>query len=126
MPLAARHFSRPGPVWVGLFLWLVHWVVTLGAIATFALMFLVSRSYGKLFLGLVGAYVVMLAIRWIHSRAVSCPLCHGRILHGSKCHKHRDARRRKLLGYTGSLFLDVILMGRFTCMYCGTPFRLKR
>ena len=126
MPLAARHFGRPGPVWVGVFLWIVHALLAIGGIVALVLTFSVDKSYGRLFVYVAIAFVVLWGIRYAQSRAVSCPLCHGKILHGSKCHKHRDARRRGLLTYTASLLVDVVLSGRFTCMYCGTPFRMRR
>ncbi len=97
-----------------------------GGLVALGLTFLVDPSYGKLFVVLALIYVFVLAIRWIHGSNVSCPLCHGRILHHSKCHKHRDARRVGLFGYTSSLFVDILLKGKFTCMYCGTPFRMRR
>jgi hypothetical protein len=126
MPLAARHYGRPGPVWVGAFLWIIQCLLVLGAMAALAMTFVVSKDYGLLFVFIAIALGILIAIRWIQSRAVSCPLCHGKILHGSKCHKHRDARRRGLFTYTSSLLMDVLLSGRFTCMYCGTPFRMRR
>jgi uncharacterized Zn-finger protein len=126
MPVAARHFKRNRPVWVGLLLWLIHMVTVLGGLVALGFTFIVDPAYGKIFVGFAIGFVVILALRWIHSSSVSCPLCHGRILHGSKCHKHRDARRLGMFGYTSTLFVDIVLSGKFTCMYCGTPFRLKR
>ena len=101
-------------------------MLVLGGLVALALTFAVDREYGKLFVWVAIFFVALWAIRYIHSRSVSCPLCHGKLLYGSKCHKHRDARRRGPLTYTASLFVDVLLSGRFTCMYCGTPFRMRR
>ena len=105
-------------------MWLLHWLFAMAAVVVLALTFLVSKTYGLLFLMLALGFCLVFAIRWIHSRSVSCPLCHGKLLHGSKCHKHIDARRHSLFTYTSSL--DVVLSGKFICMYCGTPFRLRR
>lgn len=126
MSLAARHFQRSGPIWVGVVLWLLGCLLSVGALTALVLTFVVSKSYGQYFVLLAALFALLLIIRWMHSRSVSCPLCHGKILHGSKCHKHRDARRRGVLSYTSSLIVDVLFSGRFTCMFCGTPYRLKR
>ncbi len=126
MPLAPRQLHRTRPIWIGLFLWLIQSVTVIGGLLSLGAAFIVDPAYGKYLIGFAVAFVVVLALRWIQSSNVSCPLCHGRVLHGSKCHKHRDARRVGLFGYTSTLFVDIILSGKFTCMYCGTPFRMKR
>lgn len=126
MPLAARRLHRTRSVWIGLFLWLLQLVAVVAGMASLGMTFIIDPAYGKYFVVSALAFVVVLALRGIHSSNVSCPLCHGKILHGTKCHKHCDARRVGLFGYTGTLFVDIILSGKFTCMYCGTPFRMKR
>jgi uncharacterized Zn-finger protein len=107
-------------------LWVLQGGAVLIGIIALALTFLIGKTYGILFLGMVFVFVGIRMLRWGHSRSVSCPLCHGKVMHGSQCHKHREASRRRPFGYISSLFVDVALFGRFNCMYCGTPFRLKR
>lgn len=128
MPLqaSARHFPNASSIWLGMILWVLQGILMLAGIVALILTFLISKSYGVLFIGMAFGFVGVQMLRWGHSRSISCPLCHGKIMHGSQCHKHRTASRRRPFGYISSLFFDVALFGRFNCMYCGTPFRLKR
>jgi hypothetical protein len=128
MPLqaSARHFPKSSSIWIGMILWAFQGVACLTGIIALVLTFLVGKSFGILFIGMACAFAGIQMLRWGHSRSVSCPLCHGKVIHGSQCHKHREASRRRPFGYISSLFVDVALFGRFNCMYCGTPFRLKR
>lgn len=107
-------------------LWVLQGAVVIVGIVALVLTFLLGKAYGILFLGMSFVFVGIQMLRWGHSRLVSCPLCHGKVMHGSQCRKHREASRRRPFGYISSLFVDVALFGRFNCMYCGTPFRLKR
>ena len=128
MPLqaSARHFPKSSSIWLGMILWIFHGAVVVTGIVALTLTFLVGKSYGIIFIGMAFAFAGIQMLRWGHSRSVSCPLCHGKVIHGSQCRKHREASRRRPFGYISSLFVDVALFGRFNCMYCGTPFRLKR
>jgi uncharacterized Zn-finger protein len=128
MPLqaSARHFPNSSSIWFGMILWIFHCAVVVTGIVALTLTFLVGKSYGIIFIGMAFAFAGIQMLRWGHSRSVSCPLCHGKVIHGSQCRKHREASRRRPFGYISSLFVDVALFGRFNCMYCGTPFRLKR
>lgn len=128
MPLqaSARHFPKSSSIWFGMILWIFHCAVVVTGIVALTLTFLVGKSYGIIFIGMAFAFAGIQMLRWGHSRSVSCPLCHGKVIHGSQCRKHREASRRRPFGYISSLFVDVALFGRFNCMYCGTPFRLKR
>jgi hypothetical protein len=40
--------------------------------------------------------------------------------------KNRDATKWPGLGYRTSAVLSIFFTGRYNCMYCGTPFRLKK
>jgi uncharacterized Zn-finger protein len=128
MPLqaSARHFPKSSSIWFGMILWIFHCAVVVTGIVALTLTFLVGKSYGIIFIGMAFAFAGIQMLRWGHSRSVSCPLCHGKVIHGSQCRKHRQASRRRPFSYISSLFVDVALFGRFNCMYCGTPFRLKR
>lgn len=126
MPVAARHFRGARKIVLAIFLWLLSVMLVVMAVASVFLMVTKDRSYGVLFLLALGSYLVLRLIRFAMGRTLSCPLCHGHILQSKKCRKHRDASRHGILGYAQSLLLDATIQGRFTCMYCGTPFRLLR
>ena len=126
MPIAARHFNRPKAILLGAFLWLLQLLLICTALVMLGLMFWVDKGFGLWFIGTAIGVAFLWLVRFIHSRSVTCQLCHGKILHSSQCHKHVDARRHGMFSYTSSLYVDVVGSGKFTCMYCGTPFRLKK
>lgn len=126
MPVSARHCRDAKRVFVAIVLWLFSVVIMATGIVAIYLMVTKDRSFGMLFLAALGGYLLLWLIRFVMGRTLSCQLCHGPILHSKKCRKHRDARRIGPLGYSQSVLLDATVHGRYTCMYCGTPFRLLR
>ena len=126
MPISARHINRPKAIILGAFLWLIQLLLIVAALAALGLMFWVDKGYGIWFIGGAAGVGLLWLVRFIHARSVTCQLCHGKILHGSQCHKHSESRRHGMFSYTSSLYIDVVSGGKFTCMYCGTPFRLKK
>lgn len=126
MPVAARHCRNAKRIVIAIFMWLLSVMVVITGLVAAYLMVTKDRSYGVLFLAALGAYLMLWLVRFAMNRSLSCQLCHGPILHSKKCRKHRDARRFGPLGYSQSLILDATMHGRYTCMYCGTPFRLLR
>ena len=126
MPVAARHFKDARRVVCAIFVWLVSALLLVSAAVAVVLMVMVDRSYGVLFLVSMAVYIGVRVLRFAMGRRLSCPLCHGSILQKKKCRMHRDARKLGFLNYTQSLLMDAALHGRFTCQYCGTPFRLLR
>ncbi|MCB1210533.1 MAG: hypothetical protein KDK97_14480 [Verrucomicrobiales bacterium] len=47
-------------------------------------------------------------------------------MHEKRCHKHSEAQRLPLMGYRGTVVLAVLFTLGFRCMYCGTPYRLRK
>ena len=123
----ARQFQRPGRLVVMLFLAVVGAVLLLASVIVLGKM-VVDRDteLGVLFLKLFGGYLVVRVTSYILALKVRCPLCHGPVFHEKRCTKHRDARKMGPLSYRLSTILDALGDGIFTCMYCGTPFRLRK
>lgn len=71
-------------------------------------------------------FIVFQIARYSNGLSTHCPLCHGTPLHEKRCHKHRLANRFLFFGHKTSTVLSILTRGKFNCMYCGTPFRLKK
>ncbi len=85
-----------------------------------------TREWGVYALVCIGTFVfARLTAAW-HTHRLTCPLCHGTVLHEKRCHKHRDAQKLPLIGYRATAVLSLLCTARFSCMYCGTLFRLKK
>ncbi len=123
----ARQFQRPGRLVVLLVLTVIGAVLLLSSLIVLGIM-IVRRdtAYGILFLKCFGGYVGIRITTYIFALKVRCPLCHGPVFHEKRCTKHRDARKIGPLSYRLSTILDTLADGIFTCMYCGTPFRLRK
>ena len=76
--------------------------------------------------GSLAAYVILSIWRHFHGKRVYCSLCRGPVFHSQRSAKHRDATKIPGLGYRSSIVLSLFFTGRYNCMYCGTPFRLKK
>ncbi|MEZ5301710.1 MAG: hypothetical protein R3F11_13825 [Verrucomicrobiales bacterium] len=99
----------------------------LGAIGVLAAMFATGdRQHGIWFLGILALHLVFRIWRYSHVIRLSCQLCHCPILHSRRCHKHRNATKLPLIGHRASAALEVFFRHGFTCMYCGTKYRLWR
>ena len=123
-----RAFKRPWSLLLGVLLSLVANLAFWWGVVALGMMLIPPRNpdYGIHVLIAIGVYVLFRVLRYFHAVGLKCPLCHGPILYEKKCHKHRYASRYLLFGYRASLIFDVVTRGVFNCMYCGTPFRLKR
>ncbi|MBP7948426.1 MAG: hypothetical protein KA004_02135 [Verrucomicrobiales bacterium] len=96
-------------IWVGIRYWQTHertWMV-------YAL------------LAFIG-HVVFRVARYSNGTSTHCPLCHGTPLHENRSRKHRFANKVLFFGPRTSSVLKILFTGTWNCMYCGTPFRLKR
>ncbi len=85
-----------------------------------------NPDLGYAALGSLFGYAFLRVAAFAKAQTLSCPLCHGTVLHSKSCHKHRDAHRFPLLGYVWTAIIDVLCRWSFRCMYCGTSFRLKK
>ncbi len=85
-----------------------------------------DQLFGYYGLGLVGFFLLVQVVAFAMSRSLSCPLCHCSVLHSKSCRKHQRARNYFHLGHLFSVVLDVLFRRAFSCMYCGTEFRLKK
>ena len=123
-----RAFKRPLSLLVGILLAALTNVSFWWGVVTLGMMLIPPRdtSYGIHVLVSIGAYVGFRILSYVHAMSLKCPLCHGPMLHDKKCHKHRYASRYLLFGYPASLMVDVVTRGVFNCMYCGTPYRLRK
>ena len=70
-------------------------------------------------------FIIFQIARYTNGLATLCPLCHGTPLYEKSCRKHQRANKFGFLNYRASTVFSIITRGRFNCMYCGTPFRLR-
>lgn len=85
-----------------------------------------DRTWGWVFLAALGSYIACSACRYYHGKRTICSLCRGPVFHVQRSSKNRDATKWPGLGYRTSAVLSLFFLGRYNCMYCGTPFRLKK
>ena len=134
LPNAAARVQRPRAfknrisLLYGVFLAILTNVVFWWGVVALGMMLIPPKNpdYGVQAVIAIVAYGILRSLRYVHAISLSCPLCHGPVLHEKKCHKHRYASRYLLFSYRASLLLDIITRLHFNCMYCGTPFRLKK
>jgi uncharacterized membrane protein len=130
VPVAARHYKYSLVLILATFLWLVSGVLLVGLLVSFVEMLAVGRDhagdYAKFAAVFLGGWMILRVIRFIIARRVTCPLCHGHILQKKKCRMHQDSRKLGPLSHRQSMMLDVATRAKFTCMFCGTPYRLRR
>jgi hypothetical protein len=122
-----RPFHFPGRLIAGVFYNLVCWS-SAGVIAyTFFKFYQTKEQYWMLYaLGAFATFLVFMVARYSNGLNTKCPLCHGTPLHEKRCHKHRFANKFLFFGHRTSTVLSILTRGKFNCMYCGTPFRLKK
>ncbi len=65
-------------------------------------------------------------LAFLNNRHLTCTLCHGTLLHEKRCRKHADATRVPGLSHRAATVLSTLCTGGFRCMYCGTPYRLRK
>ncbi|MDZ4287893.1 MAG: hypothetical protein U0984_08035 [Prosthecobacter sp.] len=123
----ARAFTRPGRlVLVALLLFgafvgsVAFGLGLIGMIATG------TQEAGILALSGLGAFATGKIGAFALSRSLVCSLCHGTVMHEKRCQKHAQAFRIRPLSHRASAAAAILTTGTFRCMYCGTPYRLKR
>ena len=131
----ARPHPRPGRLVMGVILELACKTLSLWAVVSFVMLvkkaqpddfFQTDRLWAVQFLAAVLLYAIFALWRYNHGRKTTCPLCHGTTFHSNRAHKHRDASKWPLFGHATSTAFSLLLTGQYNCMYCGTPFRLRR
>lgn len=85
-----------------------------------------DRGLGLIALGFLGGFVVLRIVGSLLTQNLRCQLCQGTVLRDRGCHKHRDAAKLPFITHRLTAALMVVLTSAFTCMYCGTSFRLKK
>lgn len=122
-----RHFPRPGSAVLTALLLVLAFFAMLGFGVCGVQMWLThEKVWGIDALVCMGIFVFSRLIAAWQTHRLVCPLCHGTVLHEKRCRKHKDARQLPLIGYRATAVLSLLCTGLFTCMYCGTVFRLKK
>jgi uncharacterized membrane protein YciS (DUF1049 family) len=85
-----------------------------------------DRSLGYVALACLGGFVLLRVCATWYAAGLTCNLCHGEVLRSRRCTKHARASKFPLLSYRMTVVLQTVFTLRFTCMYCGSPFRLKQ
>jgi len=123
----SRHFQRPGRMLlVALLLGIAFVAFSVFAVGSVTL--ILSDHHESGIAALVGLSVFGIArlLAFLLSRSLTCPLCHGPVMHEKRCHKHSEAQRLPMMSYRGTVVLAVLFTLGFRCMYCGTPYRLRK
>ena len=121
---------------MGVLLAVVCFMAAAGGVLCFT-MFLVQRQdpndwlsghkgWGIGFVACALLYAIFKISRYRHAMKTSCPLCHGNFFMEKNCHMNRDAHRIGFFSYSTTVILDLLFTGTYVCMYCGTPFRLRK
>lgn len=103
---------------------LVGFVIFGGYAASLA--FTGERMHGVIALAGLVMFGLCRLIAFGLSRSLSCQLCHGPVLHEKRCRKHSEAQKIPGFSYRASTVLIALTTGGFRCMYCGTPYRLRK
>lgn len=123
----SRHHPRSLSIIYGSCLLLLAFVCFMGFVwFTGTLLISGDRSSGIVALSLFAGFGLSRLLAFLNNRQLSCTLCHGTILHEKRCRKHADATRIPGLSYRAATATSVVCTGSFRCMYCGTPYRLKK
>lgn len=75
-----------------------------------------------LFYSMIGSLVIAVASLF----CFRCPHCGRLFLIETWESKHPSASKRNGVNYFGSVIIDVLLLKKFTCMYCGTGYLTKK
>lgn len=132
----ARAYPQPGRLVLGVLLDLSCKISALTGLVALV-MFVLNKPqqeqpspalsfWGSVLVVSVLAYFVFAAWRFFHARHTLCSLCRGPVFHSQKSAKSREATKYPGLSYGSSIALSLVFTGRYRCMYCGTPFRLKK
>lgn len=123
----SRHHPRSGRLLSVSLMLALSWAgVAVFLFSGFRLLQTDDIAQGWLALGGLAGFALGSLGSFILGRHVNCTLCHGPMLHEKRCHKHADAFRLTPLSYRSSTVVSLLSTGTFRCMYCGTPFRLKK
>ncbi len=122
-----RPMHQPGRFLIGVFLNLGCWTTALWGIAM-GIQYWRTEDKGWLVWALVAllGHMVCRIFRYSNGLRTHCPLCHGTPLHEKRCRKHRLANKFLFFDHRTSTVLSLLTRGHFNCMYCGTPFRLRK
>ena len=85
-----------------------------------------ERFHGIVALALLAGFVLCRLLAFLNNRNLQCTLCLGTLLHEKRCRKHAEASRIPGLSYRAATVIRILFTGGFKCMYCGTPFRLRK
>jgi hypothetical protein len=122
-----RPFHHPARLILGVLYNVIRWV-SLGIVAYVGWKFVQTneRVWMEYALYAFVTFVIFQIASYSNGLHLHCPLCHGTPLHEKRCHKHRFANKFLFFNHKTSTILSILTRGRFNCMYCGTPFRLKK
>jgi hypothetical protein len=85
-----------------------------------------DATWGWMTLAALALYFLFSAWRFYHGKRTICSLCRGPVFHVQRSSKNRNATKWPGLGFRTSVVLSLFFTGRYNCMYCGTPFRLRK
>lgn len=125
--LRARHYHRsPRLVWVCLLR--LAAAITFPTFLCLGVLVIKTRDLkmGSIAISLAVLYATLRGLAFYLSFKLSCSLCHGRLLHSGSALKHAEAKYIPFLGWVWPVILSTLIIGKFRCMYCGTPFRTKK
>lgn len=122
-----RHYPRAARVLIVALLLGISWAGIVLFLTSLGIMWQSGEQvHGWFALGGLGLFALGRAAAFVLGRHLNCSLCHGPVLHEKNCHKHVDAFRILPLSYRNSTVVSLLGTGKFRCMYCGTPYRLRR
>jgi hypothetical protein len=128
-PKVRRTRVHPTPfriVWGALLLFIAFLAFLSFAWFTGELLLKGDRADGYIALGSLGLFGLCRLFAFLNNEKLHCTLCHGTVLHEKRCRKHADAVRIPGLSHRAATVASVLCTGGFRCMYCGTPYRLKK
>ena len=121
-----RPFHNVGRLLLGVVYNLICWVAIGGLLwCAYKYQQTEERRWMEYALISLVTFIIFQIARYTNGLATLCPLCHGTPLHEKGCRKHQRANKFGFLNHRASTVFSIITRGRFNCMYCGTPFRLR-
>lgn len=122
-----RPFHQPGKLLTGVFYNVVCWF-SIATLLFVGYKFNTTNDRTWMVYALIALVTFIFAqiARYSNGQSTHCPLCHGTPLFEKRCHKHRFANKFLFFGHRTSTVLRILTRGTFNCMYCGTPFRIKK
>ena len=124
----ARPFRRPGNLLIAILIELLKVLLFVACAAALLMVFYSGgeKLYAGLFFGFLACFLGLYIASHIYRNTVLCPLCLGTILKAQSCRKHKEAHRIFFLTHKATILVDILTGLKFTCMYCGARFRLRR